>query len=391
MTKTNVQVFTDFDGTLSLDDTGLLLIDDHRSMGPERRRVLEHEILDGTKTYRDALQEMWDSVHISWDEAWAEYLDNCTIDPGFPSFNDYCRENKFPVTIISSGLLPLLSKIMTNFLGDKAKDIEIVANNGKIEGRDWKIIWRDDSIYGNDKSKTLAKARELADKDTIFVFCGDGVSDISAAKHADVLFARKDRDLEFYCKREDIPYIAFDTFAEVESVVRKLVDGKARIEKSLSGFCKSLVVPERNHFQHIIRLLNTNVDGRVKIQIALTSVKGVGRRFANIACKKADIDLTKRAGELSSEELERIVTILQNPAQYKIPTWFLNRQKDIVDGKSSQVISNVLDTKYRDDLERLKKIRNHRGLRHYWGVRVRGQHTKTTGRRGRTVGVSKKK
>ncbi|GAN03332.1 40S ribosomal protein S18, partial [Mucor ambiguus] len=152
----------------------------------------------------------------------------------------------------------------------------------------------------------------------------------------------------------------------------------------------SLVVPERNHFQHIIRLLNTNVDGRVKIQIALTSVKGVGRRFANIACKKADIDLTKRAGELSSEELERIVTILQNPAQYKIPSWFLNRQKDIVDGKSSQVISNVLDTKYRDDLERLKKIRNHRGLRHYWGVRVRGQHTKTTGRRGRTVGVSKK-
>ncbi|KAI8973472.1 ribosomal protein S13/S18-domain-containing protein [Mycotypha africana] len=153
----------------------------------------------------------------------------------------------------------------------------------------------------------------------------------------------------------------------------------------------SLVPPERSTFQHIIRLLNTNVDGRVKIQIALTSIKGVGRRFANIACKKADVDLTKRAGELSSEELERIVTILQNPAQYKIPTWFLNRQKDIIDGKSSQIISNVLDTKYREDLERLKKIRNHRGLRHYWGIRVRGQHTKTTGRRGRTVGVSKKK
>ena len=35
--------------------------------------------------------------------------------------------------------------------------------------------------------------------------------------------------------------------------------------------------------------------------------------------------------------------------------------------------------------------RNHRGLRHYWGLRVRGQHTKTTGRRGKTVGVSKKR
>lgn len=144
-------------------------------------------------------------------------------------------------------------------------------------------------------------------------------------------------------------------------------------------------------FQHILRLLNTNVDGKNKIMVALTSIKGVGRRYANIACKKADVDLNKRAGELSNEELERIVTILQNPSQYKIPNWFLNRQKDIVDGKYSQILSNGLDSKMREDLERLKKIRNHRGLRHYWGLRVRGQHTKTTGRRGRTVGVSKKK
>lgn len=106
---------------------------------------------------------------------------------------------------------------------------------------------------------------------------------------------------------------------------------------------------------------------------------------------QADIDLTKRAGELSEEEIDKIVTIMQNPRQYKIPDWFLNRQKDIKDGKTSQVMANLLDNKLREDLERLKKIRAHRGLRHYWGVRVRGQHTKTTGRRGRTVGVSKKK
>ena len=97
------------------------------------------------------------------------------------------------------------------------------------------------------------------------------------------------------------------------------------------------------------------------------------------------------AGELTSEELERIVTIIQNPTQYKIPTWFLNRQRDITDGKDQQVLANGVDSKLREDLERLKKIRAHRGLRHYWGLRVRGQHSKTTGRRGRTVGVSKKK
>ncbi|XP_015792462.1 40S ribosomal protein S18 [Tetranychus urticae] len=151
----------------------------------------------------------------------------------------------------------------------------------------------------------------------------------------------------------------------------------------------SLIIPAK--FQHILRIMNTNIDGRRKVMFALTSIKGVGRRFSNIVCKKADVDLNKRAGELTEEEVEKLVTIMSNPRQYKIPLWFLNRQRDIKDGKYSQVTSNSLETKIREDLERLKKIKAHRGLRHYWGLRVRGQHTKTTGRRGRTVGVSKKK
>ncbi len=86
-----------------------------------------------------------------------------------------------------------------------------------------------------------------------------------------------------------------------------------------------------------------------------------------------------RAGELTPEEIDKLVTVITHPRQFKIPNWMLNRQKDVKDGKYSQVFSNALDAKLREDLERLKKIRAHRGLRHYWGLRVRGQHTKTTG------------
>ncbi|CAH8497170.1 unnamed protein product [Schistosoma turkestanicum] len=150
-----------------------------------------------------------------------------------------------------------------------------------------------------------------------------------------------------------------------------------------------LMLPEK--FQHILRVMNTNIDGQLKIMYAMTSIKGVGRRYANVVCKKADIDLNKRAGELTDDEVEKLVTVMSNPRQYKIPDWFLNRQKDVDDGKHSQLMSGALETKLREDLERLKRIRSHRGIRHYWGLRVRGQHTKTTGRRGRTVGVSRKK
>ncbi|KAI5071985.1 hypothetical protein GOP47_0012091 [Adiantum capillus-veneris] len=118
----------------------------------------------------------------------------------------------------------------------------------------------------------------------------------------------------------------------------------------------SLVANEE--FQHIFRVLNTNVDGQQKIMFALTSIKGIKRCFSNLICKKVDADMNKRARELSAQEIETLMFIIANPRQ--------------------------------DDLERLKKIRNHRGLCHYWGLSVRGQHTKTTGRRGRTVGVPKK-
>ncbi|XP_058128635.1 small ribosomal subunit protein uS13 [Anopheles ziemanni] len=151
----------------------------------------------------------------------------------------------------------------------------------------------------------------------------------------------------------------------------------------------SLVIPEK--FQHILRVLSTNIDGKRTVPIALTAIKGVGRRYAHVVLKKADVDPFKRAGECSDEEVEKIITIISNPRHYKIPDWFLNRQKDIIDGKYMQLTSSNIDSKLREDLERLKRIHAHRGMRHYWGLRVRGQHTKTTGRRGRTVGVSKKK
>ena len=55
---------------------------------------------------------------------------------------------------------------------------------------------------------------------------------------------------------------------------------------------QSLVAGEE--FQHILRVLNTNVDGKQNVMYAITAIKGIGRRFANIVCKKAEVDLRKR-------------------------------------------------------------------------------------------------
>jgi small subunit ribosomal protein S18e len=138
---------------------------------------------------------------------------------------------------------------------------------------------------------------------------------------------------------------------------------------------------QTEEFQHILRVLNTNIDGNTKILFAITKIPGVGRRFAHVILKKAEVDHRKRAGELTKDEVETMVAVISNPAAFKVPSWMLNNQKDFATGKHEHLVSTNLHTKLRNNIERLKKARVHRGLRHYWGIRVRGQHTKTTGRR----------
>merc|ERR1719199_1923136 len=141
----------------------------------------------------------------------------------------------------------------------------------------------------------------------------------------------------------------------------------------------SVVLENAQNFTHILRMLNTNVDGRHKV------------RFAILVCKIAQVDINSRAGEMTEAQMNKISDILAKPLEYNIPKWFLNRQNCVKDGSWSQLISNIVDTRFREDLERMKKMRNHRGLRHYWGIKVRGQRTKSSGRTGKTLGVTKKK
>ena len=66
-------------------------------------------------------------------------------------------------------------------------------------------------------------------------------------------------------------------------------------------------------------------------------------------CKKCDIDLNKRAGELTTDEVNKIVAVVSKPLEFKIPAWMLNRNRDVKDGKTSQKYANFLDQALRED------------------------------------------
>lgn len=144
-------------------------------------------------------------------------------------------------------------------------------------------------------------------------------------------------------------------------------------------------------FRHILRITGTDVDGTLKVPYALTKIKGVSLNLASAIVQKTGINLEKRAGFLTDAEVERIEKIIKEPTKFGLPSWLLNRRKDSETGKDLHPIGADLVLRTKMDIKRMKEINSWRGYRHAYGLKVRGQRTRTTGRKGKAVGVKVKK
>lgn len=143
-------------------------------------------------------------------------------------------------------------------------------------------------------------------------------------------------------------------------------------------------------FKYIIRIANSDVTGEERLGFALTSIRGIGSRISNAIIKKLKLDPTQLAGKLSDENVKEIENAVANIKDY-VPTWLLNRQKDYDTGEDIHPVSVDLKMLHDDDLNRMKKVKSYKGIRHSTGHKVRGQRTYSNGRRGLALGVSKRK
>jgi small subunit ribosomal protein S13 len=143
-------------------------------------------------------------------------------------------------------------------------------------------------------------------------------------------------------------------------------------------------------FRHILRITDTDVDGTLKTPYALKRIKGISLSLANAMLKKAGVDPNIRVGFLTDANIEKIEEIIKEPTKYGIPNWVLNRRKDTETGKDRHVLSADLVLRTKMDIDQMKEIKSWRGYRHAYGLKVRGQRTKTTGRSGKALGVKKK-
>ena len=123
--------------------------------------------------------------------------------------------------------------------------------------------------------------------------------------------------------------------------------------------------------------------------IGLRQIKGIGYMFANSMLQVLKISPHQKIGNLTVEQISSIENIIQNPKSANFPIWFLNRRQDIETGEDMHLVTSDIAFNIRNDVEREKALFSWRGYRHMYGLKVRGQRTRCTGRKGGAVGVAK--
>jgi small subunit ribosomal protein S13 len=144
-----------------------------------------------------------------------------------------------------------------------------------------------------------------------------------------------------------------------------------------------------SEFKHIVRVAGRDLSGGKKLTLALADLKGIGFNLANALINTLKLDARSRLGFLTDQQISEISESLRDLSKIGITHWNLNRRKDIETGSNMHLIGSDLDYAIKSDVEREKNLGSWRGVRSSLGLKVRGQRTRTTGRKGRTIGVRK--
>ncbi|MDO8428422.1 MAG: 30S ribosomal protein S13 [Candidatus Diapherotrites archaeon] len=154
------------------------------------------------------------------------------------------------------------------------------------------------------------------------------------------------------------------------------------------------MVTEKQELRLIVRIASRDLDGRKPIYHAIRKIKGISHRYGLTAAKlfekETGIKYNQMLGNIPEDLDKKLEDIISNPVNYGIPEWMFNRRRDFSKNKIAHVIAGDLEFATLQDIKRMNETKSYKGLRHSWGLTLRGQRTKTSGRkRGTSVGVAK--
>ncbi|TVQ79912.1 MAG: hypothetical protein EA369_03960 [Bradymonadales bacterium] len=202
-------VFSDFDGTISQQDSLKLLFQE--ALGSSWLS-LEGQIESSEISEREAVKEAVKRMYWTWPETQSWLLENISIDPGFASFYETLTSEGVSFVILSGGFQNFIEAL---FEREGLKIPSIRANRLEWQGRKWKLL----EVQGPrlcDRFSHCKCVSLMQLKSGRSLYIGDGYTDFCPVEKMDFVLAKS--KLKSYCEDQKIPYFGFSDFYDVEAV-----------------------------------------------------------------------------------------------------------------------------------------------------------------------------
>lgn len=161
-------------------------------------------------------------------------------------------------------------------------------------------------------------------------------------------------------------------------------------EKPKEKKVKPVRIEKPKELKLVVRVAGTDLDGEKKLINALKKIKGISHAMSKAICTVSGFDPNTKLGSLSETDLAKLEEIIKDPIKFGVPPYLVNRRKDPETGKDLHLVSSDLDIAKKFDIKKMIDIKSYKGVRHMYGLPVRGQRTRSSFRKGRVVGVMRK-
>ncbi|PLT28966.1 2-hydroxy-3-keto-5-methylthiopentenyl-1-phosphate phosphatase [Peribacillus deserti] len=209
-------IFCDFDGTITDSDNIIALM---KAYGPQGWDRLKEQVLQKEISISEGVGKMFSLLESGLKQDIIDFVvREAKIRPGFKEFVDFTKEQQIPFYVVSGGIDFFVEPMLKKYVSMES----VYCNHGNFNGEFIQIEWPHSCDEHCENGCGCCKPsimRKLADDSNFQIVIGDSITDLEAAKKADLVLAR-DFLIE-KCKEEGIPYQPFTTFYDCINILKK--------------------------------------------------------------------------------------------------------------------------------------------------------------------------
>ncbi|KEK25970.1 2-hydroxy-3-keto-5-methylthiopentenyl-1-phosphate phosphatase [Bacillus gaemokensis] len=217
----SIQVFCDFDGTITNSDNITSIME---NFAPPKAEEIKRRILSQDLSIQEGVSQLFKLLPTTLHDDIIKFLkETATIRTGFQEFMQFINENNISFYVISGGMDFFVHPLLQGLVPKQ----QIYCNATDFSRKNIEVKWPHPCDEDCNHNCGLCKStliRGLSSKDDFHIVIGDSITDLQAAKQADKVFARD--FLITKCEEYHIPYTPFETFCDIQTELQHLLEVK---------------------------------------------------------------------------------------------------------------------------------------------------------------------